>query len=256
MLQTLSTMITDFGILQLALVSLVVIFAAIMRAFTGFGFALAAVPAFTLLMSPVESVVLSIMLTFAVSLLTVKTFWGQVAVKPMVPLISFSFLGTLIGAFVVGAIDASSFQLWIGLTVIGACGLLAVYKPKAVQPRAGVSRVIGLASGLMNGVFAVPGPPVIIYVMATQPDAIKARATLLAFLMFSAAFGLIAYAAAGYLSMNSLWLFILSCPAMVVGDRIGYGLFNRFGTAAHKKVAVGVLLAVGFAITAKALLVG
>ena len=256
MFNTLSTMITDFGILQLALVWLVVIFAAIMRAFTGFGFALAAVPTFTLLMSPVESVVLSIMLTFAVSLLTVKTFWGQVAVKPMVPLISFSFLGTLIGAFVVGSIDASSFQLWIGLTVIGACGLLAVYKPKAVQPRAGVSRVIGLASGLMNGVFAVPGPPVIIYVMATQPDAIKARATLLAFLMFSAAFGLIAYAAAGYLSMNSLWLFVLSCPAMVVGDRIGYGLFNRFGTAAHKKVAVGVLLAVGFAITARALWAG
>jgi uncharacterized membrane protein YfcA len=255
MLHTFTTMVTDFGLLQLALVWLVVIFAAIMRAFTGFGFALAAVPAFTLLMSPVESVVLSIMLTLAVSLLTLKTFWGQFPVRPMFPMVSFSLLGTLIGTLVLGMIDATAFQLWIGLAVIATCLVLTFYRPTSVEPRADVSRAVGLASGLMNGVFAVPGPPVVVYAVATQPDPEKARSMMMTFLLFSAGFGFVSYTAAGYVGMHSLWLFALSFPAMYLGDKMGYWLFKRYGTALYRHVALGVLFAVGFAITARALLV-
>ena len=249
-------MVADFGLLQLALVWLVVIFAAVMRAFTGFGFALAAVPAFTLLMSPIESVVLSIMLTLAVSLFSLKTFWGQFPIRPMLPMVSFSLLGTLIGTLVLGMLDAASFQLWIGLAVIAACLLLTFYRPTFVEPRADVSRAVGLASGLMNGVFAVPGPPMVVYAVATQPSAEKARALLMTFFMFSASFGFVSYAAAGYVSIQSLWLFALSFPAMYLGDKVGYWLFKRFGTRLHRQVALAVLFAVGFGITARALMAG
>lgn len=253
MLHTFTTMMTDFGLLQLALVWLVVIFAAVMRAFTGFGFALAAVPVFTLLMSPVESVVLSIMLTLAVSVFTLKTFWGQFPIRPMLPMISFSLLGTLIGALVLGMLDAASFQLWIGLGVIAACMLLTFYRPTLVEPRADVSRAVGLVSGLMNGVFGVPGPPVVVYAVATQSSAEKTRALLMTFFLFSASFGFISHSAAGHVGLHSLWLFALSFPAMYLGDKVGYWLFKRYGTRLYRQVALAVLFAVGFAITARAL---
>ncbi len=255
MLHTFTTMVTDFGLFQLALVWLVVIFAAVMRAFTGFGFALAAVPVFTLLMSPAESVVLSIMLTLAVSVLTLKTYWGQFPIRPMLPMISFSLLGTLIGTLVLGLLDPTSFQLWIGLAVVAACLLLTFYRPTFVEARANVSRAVGLVSGLMNGVFGVPGPPVVVYAVATQPSAEKARALLMTFFLFSASFGFVAHAAAGYVGVHTLWLFALSFPAMYLGDKVGYWLFKRYGTALYRHVALGVLFAVGFAITARALLV-
>ena len=256
MLHPLTTMMTDLGFFQLVLVWLVVIFAAVMRAFTGFGFALTAVPAFTLLMSPIESVVLSIMLTLAVSLFSLKTFWGQFPIRPMLPMVSFSLLGTLIGTLVLGLLDTASFQLWIGLAVISACLLLTFYRPTFVEHRADVSRAVGLVSGLMNGVFAVPGPPVVVYAVATQPSAEKARALLMTFFMFSASFGFVSYAAAGYVGIQSLWLFVLSFPAMYLGDKMGYWLFKRFGTRLHRQVALAVLFAVGFGITARALAAG
>jgi len=256
MLQTLTEMLATFGLQQLILVWVVVVFAAVLRAFTGFGFALAAVPAFSLLMTPTQSVVLSIMLTLAVSLFTLKTFWGQFSIKSMLPMISFSLLGTTIGAYFLAMLSVSSFQLWIGVSVIAACAVLTFYRPAHSEPRASVARVAGLASGLMNGFFAIPGPPVVVYAVATQPSPEKARAMLMTFFVFSAGFGFISYSAAGYVSTGSVWLFIATFPAMYLGDKLGYRLFKRYGTRLYRRVALVVLFAVGIAITGRALLLG
>ena len=256
MLETLSAIIADFGLQHLIMVWLIIIFAAVMRAFTGFGFALTAVPVFSVFMAPTHAVVLSIMLTLAVSLVTVRTYWGKFPVKPMLPMISFSLLGTAIGAYLLGMLDASLFQLWVGLAVISICLVLTFYHPLQREPRADVSRAVGLASGLMNGLFAIPGPPVVVYAMATQPSPGKSRALLMTFFLFSASFGFISYSAAGYVGMGSLWLFLLTFPAMLLGDRLGYWLFGRYGTHLYRRVALGVLFTVGVSITARALLAG
>ncbi len=256
MLQSLSEMFAVIGVQQLLLICCVVVFAAVLRAFTGFGFALAAVPSFSLLMTPSQSVVLSIMLTLAVSLLTLKTFWGQIPIKSILPLTSFSFLGTILGAYFLGMLSTESFQLWIGLSVLAACALLTFYRPQHSEPRAGFARVVGLASGLMNGLFAIPGPPVVIYAVATQPSPEKTRALLMTFFLFSAGSGLISYSAAGYVNVSSLWLFVFTFPAMYLGDKLGYRLFQHFGTRFYRRVALVVLFVVGVAITGRAVLVG
>ena len=252
-LQSLTELLADFGAQQLILIWIIVVFSAVLRAFTGFGFALAAVPAFSLLMAPTQAVVLSIMLTLAVSLLTLKTFWGQFSTRSMLPMISFSLLGTAIGAYFLASLSASSFQLWIGVSVIAACALLTFYRPQHIRPRASVARVVGLLSGLMNGFFAIPGPPVVVYAVATQPSPEKSRALLMSFFLFSASFGFISYSAAGYVNSGSLWLFILTCPSMYLGDKLGYRLFKRHGTYLYRRVALVVLFSVGIATTGRAL---
>ncbi len=256
MLQSLTEIVANIGIQQLFMVWLVVVFAAILRAFTGFGFALAAVPVFSLLMTPTESVVLSIMLTLAVSLFTLKTFWGQFSIKSLLPMISFSLLGTTIGAYFLAMLSVSSFQLWVGVSVLGACVALTFYRPGRIEPSTALARVAGLVSGLMNGFFAIPGPPVVVYAVATQPSPEKIRALLMTFFLFSASFGLVSYSAAGYVSLGSVWLFVLTFPAMYLGDKLGYRLFKRFGTRLYRRVALVVLFAVGIAIMGRALLVG
>ncbi|RKX38139.1 MAG: sulfite exporter TauE/SafE family protein [Verrucomicrobia bacterium] len=248
-------MLANFGIQQLILVWLVVVFAAVLRAFTGFGFALAAVPAFSLLMSPIQSVVLSIMLTLAVSLFTLKTFWGQFSIKSLLPMISFSLLGTTIGAYFLAMLSVSSFQLWVGVSVLGACVALTFYRPGRIKPSTALARLAGLVSGLMNGFFAIPGPPVVVYAVATQPSPEKTRALLMTFFLFSASFGLVSYSAAGYVNLGSMWLFVLTFPAMYLGDKLGYRLFKRFGTRLYRRVAQVGLFGVGIAIMGRALLV-
>lgn len=249
--------LANISVLQLLLVWGVVVFAAVMRAFTGFGFALTAVPVFSLFMAPTQAVVLSASLTLAVSLLTLKTYWGKYPLRSMGVLVGFSLLGTVIGAWSLSRISVGQFQLWIGLAVVGACLAMVLYRPAPREgtPHAFWGTATGLGSGLLNGAFAIPGPPIVIYAMATEsqrPE--RARALLMMFFLFSAIAGLTSYTVAGYVTAQSPWLFLLALPAMLIGDKLGYRLFYRYGDALYRKVAMGVMFAVGVAIIARAVL--
>jgi hypothetical protein len=73
MLQTLTDMLANFGAQQLILIWIVVVFSAVLRAFTGFGFALAAVPAFSLLMAPTPPCIWGIIWAIDFSSATART---------------------------------------------------------------------------------------------------------------------------------------------------------------------------------------
>ncbi len=253
MYQSLAQMLADIGLQQLLLVWLIVVFASVMRAFTGFGFALAAVPVFSLLMAPIQAVVLSVMLTLAVSLFSLKTFWGQSPVRPMLPMVLCSLLGTATGAFFLKSVSAEFFQLWVGISVIAACVLLSFYRPSHREAGPVSGGFAGLVSGLMNGLFAMPGPAIVVYAVATQADPRSTRGLLMTFFLFSASFGLVSYSAAGYVNAGSLWLFVLSFPAMYLGGKLGYRLFKRYGTRLYRRVALVVLFGVGVVIMSRAL---
>ena len=240
--------------LQLLLTCGVVMLAAVLRAFTGFGFGLAAVPVFALLMAPSQAVVLSVSLTFAVSLMTVRTYWGLYPLRPLMPMLLMALLGTVAGTALLSHISPRQFQLWIGLAVIIGCIVLSLYRPQHREPGLWLASATGLGSGLMNGAFAIPGPPVIVYAMATEPDVGKSRALLLTFFLFCSAMALVIYAMAGFVTAAAPAQFALAFPAMWVGDKLGYALFRRYGTAMYRRVALVVLFAVGVGITGHALL--
>jgi uncharacterized membrane protein YfcA len=231
----------------------VIIAAAIPRAFTGFGFALAAVPVFSLFMPPTQAVVLTASLALAISLLSIRTYWGRYPLGAMAPMFLMSLVGTGTGVLLLTSISGQRFQLYIGIAVILACAILTFYRPGKAQPGPGLGGMAGLLSGLLNGAFAIPGPPVIVYAMATEPDPSRSRALLLTFFLFSSTVALAAYTAAGFVTPLSPWLFLLAFPAMYVGDKVGYHLFHRFGTALYRRVALAVLFSVGVGITLRAL---
>ncbi|MDC0173241.1 sulfite exporter TauE/SafE family protein [Gammaproteobacteria bacterium] len=100
------------GALELLLIWSVVIFASILRSFTGFGFALTAVPVFSLFLTPLESVVLSAALTLTSNLIGVRSYWGIVPLKPMLPLVFMAVIGTAIGTMILAVISPTQFQFW------------------------------------------------------------------------------------------------------------------------------------------------
>ena len=239
---------------QLLLVWCVVILAAVLRAFSGFGFGLAAVPVFALFMPPTQAVVLSTALTLAISLFSFRTYWGGYPLRSMLPMLALLLVGTGCGAGLLSRISPEQFRLWIGLLVIAACIVLGLYRPRERQPGAVLGGFTGLISGLMNGAFAIPGPPVIIYAMATQPDGRRSRSLLMTFFLFSSLLALLSYGIAGFITPASPWLFLLAFPAMYLGDKLGYALFRRYGSTFYRRVALGMLFALGVAITARSLI--
>lgn len=111
----------------------------------------------------------------------------------------------------------------------------------------------GLLSGLMNGALAIPGPPMIIYVMLTEPVPERSRALLITFLA-SAVIALVSFGVAGFIQIQSLWHLLLAFPAMVAGDKIGFYLFKKYGGQLYRRIAIAGLLAIGVTITLRTLL--
>ena len=244
----------DIGVLELLLIWSVVIFASILRSFTGFGFALTAVPVFALFLTPLESVVLSAALTLTSNLIGVRTYWGIVPLKPMLPLVFMATIGTAIGTVILAFISPAQFQFWAGISVIIACVVLIFFKPTTHRVSPMLTSFTGLLSGLMNGALAIPGPPMIIYVMLTEPVPERSRALLVTFFLASAVIALVSFGVAGFIQIQSLWHLLLAFPAMVAGDKIGFYLFKKYGGQLYRRIAIAGLLAIGITITLRTLL--
>ncbi|MEP5321238.1 sulfite exporter TauE/SafE family protein [Marinobacter alexandrii] len=233
----------------------VAVFAAtILRSFTGFGFALVAVPVLALFMPPAEVVVLSSAMAFTLSLLSVPSFSSVVNFQEMKPLLLMSLIGTALAAWTVAWIPLDLFQLCVGVSVLIACVGIVLSRPEKPIRRKSLPWLAGLLSGAMNGAIAIPGPPIIIYAMLTEFDPVRSRAMLMAFFLASSGFALLSYTAAGIVELQSVKYYLFTVPVLFVGDRLGHRLFDRYGRALYRKVAIFALAALGVSITLKALL--
>nr|VFJ57337.1 MAG: hypothetical protein BECKFW1821A_GA0114235_10705 [Candidatus Kentron sp. FW] len=231
-----------------------IIAASILRSFTGFGFALAAVPVFSVFLTPVQSVILCMSLAFGSGVQTWPQHRGKIRLKPLRPLFVMAMVGTILGVLLLVRLDTKTFQLAIGITTILACLTLLRYRPRRRAANPALIGGTGLASGFMNGAFGIDGPPIIVYAMATESDPAVSRVFTLTFFTFSSAMGLVSYSVAGLVSLQSVFLFLLAYPAMYLGEKFGSRLFLHHGQALHRKVALTALFLIGISVTMKGIL--
>lgn len=245
-----------FGVdaLQLASIFAIVLCAALIRSFTGFGFALVSVPGFSMILPPTEAVSLSASLGLAISCIGLRSFWGVVPIRSTAPVLATVLLGTLLGASLLLLISESLFQLLVGTAIFAACGVLHFLKaPKSSGSRP-AAMAAGLASGLMNGALSIPGPPIIAYVMFTENDPVRSRAYLMTFFMLSSAMALVVFISAGFFKLPMLLIVLCALPLLYLSDRIGYALFQRYSSSLYRQASITVLLIMGVSLIANALL--
>ena len=171
----------------------IILLASILRAFTGFGFALCAVPGFSLFLPATDSAVLSVMLILGISILTIRSYVGEYPPKSMSLILVMALLGTVAGNQVLLQIDQNLFRILVGTIVIFAGLFLSLYIPKSQVNSRFLEANGGLFAGLMNGAFAIPGPPIIIYAMFAEPEPNRSRAMLMQFFASAALLGFLSF---------------------------------------------------------------
>jgi uncharacterized membrane protein YfcA len=97
----------------------------------------------------------------------------------------------------------------------------------------------------MNGAFAIPGPPVVVYAMAVISDPAAARAFLMAFFFASNVLAVVMFTVADMVTATPLLLLVLAFPMSFIGDQLGHRAFHRFGGNSYRPVALVVALALG-----------
>lgn len=226
----------------IALAALVVFGAAFLRGFTGFGFALAAVPALTLLLEPAVVVPCSLVLGLIVGTQGLAKLSRLVHWRAVWVLLVGSLIGTPPGFYLLGALPANTMRLGIGLVVVASVALLW-RQPRLLHSQAlSFGLGAGFLSGLLNGSTGMGGPPVVLYFLNSIEAIAVARASLVMFFFFSS-LGTVAYGAlSGFIDRHVLLLSLVFIPPLYLGNWLGDRAFDGSSAAGYRRIALGALL--------------
>jgi uncharacterized membrane protein YfcA len=177
----------DGGILAYSVV--VVFVAAVVRGYSGFGASAIMVTGLGLVIPPAEVVPIALLLEIAASLGLLRQVWGSVAWPTVGWLSAGAVFGMPIGMAFLARLPADPMRVVISVLVLGASLALWFGYRLHSAPRRGHILGTGIASGLANGIAAVGGLPVVLFLLSTATGATVSRATLVIYLMLGDIYG-------------------------------------------------------------------
>jgi uncharacterized membrane protein YfcA len=250
----LSALLPDMSAGAAALVFATVFLAGFLRGFTGFGFALAAVPVITLFVEPAAVVPAIPIVAMAAGAEQLRRAWKSANWHALRRLLIGAILGTPPGVIALAYLPADAMRVMIGLVLFFA--VLALWRGYRFKqrPPTHAQLGIGFASGLLNGATAMGGPPVILFFLASPEGVAIGRASLLVYFFFVSAWSILSQSLAGLIDLKVVVLALLMIPVMAVGNVIGDRLFNRTKAATYRNVALGFLLSIAVLAIARAML--
>ncbi len=223
----------------------VVVFAAgFLRGFTGFGFALAAVPALTLIAEPADVVPAALIIQTLAGLQLLHKIWRQVDWMSLRLLLAGALCGTPFGSWLLAVLSADLMRAVIALVLLGAVLLLLRGFRLQRTPGRGARLAIGAGSGLLNGATAMGGPPVVIFFLALPAGVAVGRASLLMYFFFLSLASVAFAGAAGQVTPRVVVFSLLMFPLMFVGNALGDRQFARASDHGYKRVALLFLLGI------------
>jgi uncharacterized protein len=224
--------------------------AALVRGFTGFGFALTAVPLLGMFMPPLQSVPVAVSLQLLIGLGDFRRASRDGHWPSLRWLIVGGVAGSPVGALVLSVVSAPVARVLIAaITVVAVVVLNAGFR-LATVPSRGTTAATGLAAGLFNGLAAMPGPPVIVYYTSGPFSRIAARASMMVFFLVSSIAALVSVGMLGLLDLRTLVLTALGIPIMLIGTWLGDIGFHHGSDTLHRRVSIASLaiVALGSAI--------
>lgn len=233
----------DFSVWQWVFLYLVVFIASVVRGLAGFGFALVSSVMLTQLLPPKQVIPVIVLCEIISSLGQLPTVWKQINWKLVFKLFAGLIVGTPIGVwFLVNMPSEIMVSIISIIVLIFTCLMLFGFSVKhnnGLAPTLGA----GFISGILNGISANAGPPVIIFLLSNT-DAKATRASLIAYFLLAFLWSSILYVQQGLLTVGTLGITGMIIPALLIGVWIGNKLFKLFDEAHFKKFVLYLLLVV------------
>ena len=215
------------------------------RGYSGFGFALAAMPVLTLLLPPVVAVPAIMLLEFAIGVATIPERRRDIAGPVLGYLVLGTLLGTPLGLTALALAPVEIMRLAVGAVVVVAV-LVLWQRPVPVAGLTGPAplAVAGFVSGLLNGGTAMSGPPVIIALLGSALPVQATRATLMAFIAASAALGISLAVASGLYTPETFVTTLIMVPCAAIGAWVGSAVFAATADAHYRPASLSILFSV------------
>ena len=237
-----------FSLPEFLLALLIITVAGLVRGFSGFGSGLVIAPLVALLWGPVEAVAISSTLgAFAFFQLAVANAriaqWREIGV-----IVTAALIVTPVGTYFLVSLDPSVVKRLIGVAVLAATlitmGGWTYQGPRGVLPGA----VAGVLGGLINGLAAVGGPPVVLYLMSLPETARLHRANIAMAIGLMGCFVMVSVWLSGALGTGTLIRVGLLVLPFVFGVWAGTRLFHKLPGATFRRIILWMLVVVSLSI--------
>lgn len=215
--------------------------AALLRGFTGFGFALAAVPLMGLVMAPAKAVPIAVLLQLLGGLVDLRRNRRECHWPSLRWLIVGAVIGSPLGVLALSVAPAAVARIVIAVIIALAVLMLGRGFALAAVPSRLFTVLVGATAGLFNGLAAMPSPPAIVYYMSGPFRAATARASLLVFFLATSISAFTSIVAVGLATPAVIWLAVLALPVMLLGTWIGELGFRRGTERLHRHVSIASL---------------
>lgn len=219
-----------------------VLVSSILRGITGFGFAIAATPLLAVAYEPRLAVAVVILLQVGIGLIDGPRAWKEAYRPPLTRLIGGAVIGTPLGMSALVVLGDRELRLVVaGLTL---CSLVAILRRPGVGRSTAVPpAVVGFLAGMMNGVAAMPGPPVVAYVLRLPISEALSRALLILFFAVASIIAAVSGLLQGVIGPDSLVIAACSFPALLIGNAFGARLFKWAPSLLYRPTAITLLFA-------------
>ena len=202
--------------------------AAYVRGLTGFGMAIILVPLLGLIIAPGEAVVLGILLQLLIGPVGIGIIMADADRATAVPIALLAMATTPIGMVALDATTPDIARLLITLVAVGAfVAVLLPKQPEGHRPGRGAIAGTGVASGILTGFAAMPGPPVVPFYFRRHLEPRVTRASMLLIFFVTAIAGTLASIWVGLATWKLFLLAVLLFPPMWLGNFFGARHFGR-----------------------------
>ncbi len=232
---------------QLLAVAAVLLVAEAVYVMLGFGAGLVAVGALALLLPDVrDAVVVLLLVNLPAELLVVVTAWRQIAWRGVAAVMAGVAAGIPLGAWWLGLAEPRWLLALLGVVLLAVgVAFLAVPGDRRVGWPGWAAPPIGLASGLLTGLFGTGGPPLVLYYRLAGVPKATFRGNLMAIFLLMTLVRVPSYAAVGLITAERLWSGLAVLPAVLAGAWLGHRVQLGLAEDAFRRLVAVALLALG-----------
>ena len=235
------------------LIVVVGIFAAgLLRGFTGFGLAMAAVPSLALVLAPQLVVPVIVTLQLLAGAIDLPLAHRNADWRAILWLVASMVVCTPIGLLALDYMSANTARLVIGLLIFVSIAVLARGLALPEQPARWITLLVGAISGVMNGIAAMAGPPAVVYFLALRRPPAVMRASTISYFVLTAAAAVVPMAWRGLATWETTLWALIAFPALMAGQWLGTLGFRRTSARTHRIVALLTLTVLATLLTGRA----
>ena len=197
----------------------------------GFGFGIFIMTALPFLMpSYGEAVTLSGLLSLTSATVVMIKYLKFVTWKRLLPMVAAFVIFSTIATSMLDRIDSKSMRDILGIMLVVISLYFSFFKEKLqrlIQPTRGWQLGTGTASGVMGGFFGMHGPPVVLYLIASEPDKDHYMGMIQTYAVITNISLLAARGYNGYLTSTVCTTYLYALGGLAIGVIAGNWAFKR-----------------------------